>query len=185
MLRFSTVAFLQKNINSIWIIHAPAIFVLCTYFRYYYFLPLILPKKLFWMILENIILYATKNEIPEWFLIHTTKKSLFQFEILNVFFLLPNLGHCNKWDLFGWPSSVHLPNLYQGKFIFYQRSEQKYWLLVLIFLTNLDDIFLKCKTLCGNLKKRSKILSIYLTLFLGSKLSAIVFSEMQMTLNQI
>ena len=95
--------------------------------------------------------------------------------------MLTNLGHCNKWDLFGWPSSVHLPNLYQGKFIFYQRSEQKYWLLVLIFWTNLDDFFLKCKTLCGNLKKRSKILSIYLTLFLASKLSAIVFSEMQMT----
>ena len=59
-------------------------------------------------------------------------KNLFQIDFKCVF-LLPNLGHCNKWDLFGRPSSVHLPNLYQGKFIFYQRSEQKYWLLVLIF----------------------------------------------------
>ena len=145
-----------------------------------------------WFYQKNVL----DNFRKHYFICHKKWNSRMIFDTYNLkkfisnwnfkcFFLLPNLGHCNKWDLFGWPSSVHLPNLYQGKFIFYQRAEQKYWLLVLIFLTNLDDFFLNCKTLCGNLKKRSKILSIYLTLFLGSKLSAIVFSEMQMTLNQI
>ena len=182
MLRFSTVAFLQKNINSIWIIHAPAIFVLHTSDTTFYL----------WFYQKNVLDDFRKH----YFICHKkwnsrmifdtyNLKNLFQIDFKCVF-LLPNLGHCNKWDLFGWPSSVHLPNLYQGKFIFYQRAEQKYWLLVLIFWTNLDDFFLKCsKTLCGNLKKRSKILSINLTLFLGSNLSAIVFSVMQMTLNQI
>ena len=171
MLRFSTVAFLQKNINSIWIIHAPAIFVLHTSDTTTFYL---------WFYQKNVLDDFRKHYF--WYIQFKKFISNWNFKI---FFLLPNLGHCNKWDLFGRPSSVHLPNLYQGKFIFYQRSEQKYWLLVLIFWTNLDDFFLKCKTLCGNLKKRSKILSINLTLFLGSKLSAIVFSEMQMTLNQI